>query len=57
MLVARANFRTRRVHVTYQPGQVSREAMAAAIARVDLRLRARHWIHRLALWLGRGDRQ
>jgi copper chaperone CopZ len=35
--------------VTYDAGAVSVDAMTQAIARVDVRLRIRHWLHR---WLG-----
>ena len=36
-------------HVTYDAGAVSTDAMTQAIARVDVRLRIRHWLHG---WLG-----
>lgn len=44
-------------HVTYDPGTVSPEAMTQAIARVDVRLRVRHWLHRLLSPRARRSRQ
>ena len=42
--------------VTYDPGTVSVDAMTRAIARVDVRLRIRHWLHRLLSPRARGNR-
>lgn len=55
MLAVRADLRTKTVHVTYRAGEVQAAAMTEAIHRVDVRLRVRHWSHRLLAWL-RGDR-
>jgi len=44
------NFHTKDVQVRYRPDQVTRKAMQEAIARVDVRLRARHWLH---AWIAR----
>lgn len=49
---ARVDMATKDVHVTYEGGATSRGAMEGAIARVDLRLRMQHWVHRLARALG-----
>ena len=44
------NLHTKDVRVRYRPGKVTREAMHEALARVDVRLRARHWLH---TWIAR----
>ena len=54
MLEAHADLHSKRVRVIYRPGDVSTGAMAGAINRVDLRLRIRHWVHRLVAWLRGG---
>ena len=54
MLEAHADLHSKRVRVIYRPGDVSTDAMAGAINRVDLRLRIRHWAHRLVAWLRGG---
>ena len=50
------NLHTKEVWVRYRPDKVTRKAMQEAIARVDVRLRARHWLHP---WIARlaGGRQ
>ncbi len=40
----------------YRPEKVTRKAMQQAIARVDVRLRALHWLHRWVLRLTGGQR-
>ncbi len=47
VLAAHVDMATKNVHVMYEPRAVSEAAMAEAVARVDLRLRVRHWVHRL----------
>jgi len=42
---ARVDLATKDVYVTYRAGQVTPAAMQRAVERVDLRLRARHWLH------------
>ncbi len=53
VLAVRADLGTKKVHVTYRAGEVSTAAMTEAIGRVDVRLRVRHWSHRLLAWLRR----
>jgi len=53
VLAAHVDMATKDVHVTYAPGKVSPAAMAAVIARVDLRLQMRHWGHWLVARLRR----
>lgn len=58
VVAVRVDEATKTAHVTYEPGTASREALTDAIARVDLRLRIRHWLHRLLLrpWTRRRGR-
>jgi len=53
---AQVDLATKEVRVRYRRGEVTVEAMRAATERVDLRLRARHWIHRWLTRLRRGGR-
>jgi copper chaperone CopZ len=55
ILEARVDLKTKDVYIKYRPAQVTQEAMQHAVERVDLRLRARHWLHRWMLWLRRGS--
>jgi hypothetical protein len=50
VLSAQVNLATKDVHVRYRPEEVAHGEMERAIARVDLRLRTRHWLHR---WIAR----
>ena len=57
---ARVDLATKEVYVTYRAGQVVPAEMQRAVERVDLRLRARHWLHTWVMrwWktVGRGPR-
>ena len=50
ILEAQVNLHTKDVRVRYRPGTVTRKALQDAIARVDVRLRARHRLH---VWIAR----
>jgi copper chaperone CopZ len=47
VVAVRVDEAAKTAHVTYDPRAASLDAMTRAIARVDVRLRIRHWLHRL----------
>jgi copper chaperone CopZ len=49
VVAVRVDETTKTARVTYEPGTISLDAMTQAMARVDIRLRIRHWLHRLLL--------